>query len=341
MNIVVLYNQASEDASIDERDVLVQRDAVTAALRAQGHDVAHLPCTLDLATAKARLEALRPEVVFNLVEALGGTDRLAPLATLLLEALGTPYTGSSTEALLATNNKLGAKERLLQAGLPTPAWFDEQWRGDTPTELPDSRVIVKAVWEHASFGIDDGAILAPPPAERLNELLRAKEAETGRPLFAEQFIAGREFNLTVLGGPAGPEVLPPAEIDFGAFPDDKPRIVGYRAKWDAASFEYHHTPRRFDYPDEDRPLLDRLGELARRAWEEFRLGGYARVDFRVDQAGQPWILEVNANPCLAPDAGLAAAVEQSGLGYPRAMERIVQDALDASRARAFSVLAAS
>jgi D-alanine-D-alanine ligase len=140
------------------------------------------------------------------------------------------------------------------------------------------------------------------------------------------FIEGREFNLTVLGGAGGPRVLPPAEIDFGAFPDGKPHIVGYRAKWDAGSFEFHHTPRRFDFPQEDGGLLDHLTMLALRAWDEFGLRGYARVDFRVDRAGQPWILEVNANPCLAPDAGLAAAVQHSGIGYDRAIQWIVEDA---------------
>ena len=117
--------------------------------------------------------------------------------------------------------------------------------------------------------------------------------------------------------------LPPAEIDFAAFPDDKPHIVGYRAKWDADSFEYHHTPRRFDFPANDRPLLDRLSQLAIQCWREFGLRGYARVDFRVDEAGRPWILEINANPCLSPDAGFAAAVEQAGIGYDQAIERIV------------------
>jgi D-alanine-D-alanine ligase len=122
-------------------------------------------------------------------------------------------------------------------------------------------------------------------------------------------------------------VLPPAEIDFSAFPDGKPHIVGYRAKWEEGSFEYHHTPRRFSYPSEDTALLELLTGLAERCWREFGLRGYERVDFRVDGAGRPWILEVNANPCLSPDAGLAAAVEHSGMGYDRMIEAIVDDAL--------------
>ena len=103
-------------------------------------------------------------------------------------------------------------------------------------------------------------------------------------------------------------------------------MVGYRAKWDEGSYEYHHTPRRFDFPAADVPLLDGLRDLARRCWPLFGLAGYARVDFRVDAAGRPWILEINTNPCIAPDAGFTAALAQAGIGYAEAVGRILADA---------------
>jgi D-alanine-D-alanine ligase len=158
--------------------------------------------------------------------------------------------------------------------------------------------------------------------DRLNDWAQ----RLGRPCFAEDYIDGREFNLSMLAGPSGPEVLPPAEIDFSAFPAGKPRIVGYQAKWEVDSFEYQHTPRRFDMPPSDERLLERLSDLARRTWALFGLAGYARVDFRVDAAGEPWILEINTNPCLSPDAGFPAAVAEAGLSYDAAVERIVADA---------------
>jgi D-alanine-D-alanine ligase len=122
-------------------------------------------------------------------------------------------------------------------------------------------------------------------------------------------------------------VLPAAEIDFSAFPAGKPHLVGYRAKWEEDSFEYQNTPRTFDFPPQDGPLLARIGQLARACWRLFGMRGYTRVDFRVDQAGQPWILEVNANPCLSPDAGFAAALQRAGIAYHTAIARI----LDAAR----------
>jgi D-alanine-D-alanine ligase len=121
-------------------------------------------------------------------------------------------------------------------------------------------------------------------------------------------------------------VLAPAEIIFEGYAENRLRIVGYRAKWDAASFEFNHTPRRFDFPPQEAPLLAELRSLALRCWQLFGLNGYARVDVRVDADGQPWILEINANPCLSPDAGFAAALDASGIPFTDAVARILADA---------------
>jgi D-alanine-D-alanine ligase len=335
LRIVVLHNAVEGDADAADRDVLVQAAAVQAALTERGRQVTLLPCTLNLQAAADQLHTLRPDVVFNLVESLGGTDRLMPLATLLLEALGIPFTGVGTTAILATSDKLAAKHRLSQAGLPTPEWWTAETIGDLFTALSVSRqnrrVILKPVWEHASLGMGDDSVLdAAWGAEsaQLLQRVREREARTGRPHFLETFVDGREFNLSLLDdGDGEPRVLPPAEIDFSAFPPEKPRIVGHKAKWIPDSFEYAQTPRRFEFPPSDQPLLGRLSELARRCWRLFELRGYARVDFRVDHRGRPWILEINVNPCLAPDAGFAAAVEQAGVPYAEAVERILLAAL--------------
>jgi len=118
-------------------------------------------------------------------------------------------------------------------------------------------------------------------------------------------------------------VLPPCETLFTDWRPEKPRIVGYAAKWRPESFEYRHTRRRLSFPAEDRKLLRELGELALRCWELFGIAGYARVDFRVDAEGRPWILEVNPNPCLTDETGLAGAAEVAGLAPADVVERIV------------------
>ena len=132
--------------------------------------------------------------------------------------------------------------------------------------------------------------------------------------FAEVFLDGREFNLSLLDGPSGPAVLPIAEIVFDGFAG-APRIVGYDAKWTPDSAAYIGTPRRFGLEAENPELAAKLASLARACWQLFALTGYARVDFRLDAQGEPAILEVNMNPCLSPDAGYAAAAKEAGYLY--------------------------
>jgi D-alanine-D-alanine ligase len=160
----------------------------------------------------------------------------------------------------------------------------------------------------------------------LRDEIRRRLGELGADAFAERYIDGREFNLSVLAGKDGPEVLPPAEIEFIGYGDERIRIVGYRAKWDENAYEYHHTPRRFSFGPEDGLLIRSLKRMAMRCWHLFGLRGYARVDYRVDRDGKPWILEINSNPCLSPDSGFTAATLQAGLRYEEVIGRIVEDA---------------
>ena len=316
------------DAAADERDVLDQVAAIRDALVSRGHTVSVLPCTTDLGNMQRKLEVQKPDCVFNLVETLDRSGRLIHLAPALWETKGLPFTGSSADALYLTTQKLLSKERMHAAGLPVPAWVQGEAENARRSALnaqhatPKADWIVKSVWEHASVGLSDASILRNAAAAEV-----VKQIPAG--CFAEQFIDGREFNLALLTGPDGPEVLPPAEIVFIDFPSDKPKIVGYQAKWDEGSFEYAHTVRRFADAPADTALLAELKRLALRCWETFALGGYARVDFRVDAQGRPWLLEVNSNPCLSPDSGFAAALEQAGIAYADAMERIVCDAVTA------------
>jgi D-alanine-D-alanine ligase-like ATP-grasp enzyme/ribosomal protein S18 acetylase RimI-like enzyme len=325
MKVAILHNAVADSGAADERDVLVQADAVEEALGKLGHKTRRIACTLDLESAAESLTADRPEVVFNLVESLGGSDRLAHLAAVFLEDLDLPYTGTLSSALHLTNNKPAAKSRLREAGLPTPDWaVGNALSGISPLAPP---YIIKAVWEHASLGLDDHAIVRAGDGSTVADQIESRSRQLGRPCFAEQFIEGREFNLSLVAGGQSPHVLPPAEIDFSAFPKGKPRIVGYAAKWEEAAFEFAHTPRTFDFPAADRPLLDTLRTLSIDCWRLFDLRGYARVDFRVDSKGRPWILEINANPCLSPDAGFAAALARADVPLTQAVRWILEDAL--------------
>lgn len=323
MRIVILHQFVSADASPDDRDVLVQAEAIAAALRRLGHEPIPLAATLDLAGCATELRRSRPDCVFNLVESLDGSDRLMTMVPALLEHLRIPYSGCSADAIWGTTHKLLAKSRMRAAGLPTPGWFSLFSGLEGERQRLEPPYLIKTVWEHASFGIDDDALVTTGDATNVSTRLAERSRRIGRECFAEKYIEGREFNLSLLGAAAGPQVLPVAEIDFSAWPADKPRIVGYDAKWRDDSFEYRHTPREFRVAPADAELCDELARLSLSCWRTFGLRGYARVDFRVDAAGRPTILEINANPCLSPDAGFAAALERAGISYDEAIARLL------------------
>jgi D-alanine-D-alanine ligase len=320
MDILLLHDTVSATARPDAQDTLNQAMAVHAALTELGHAAEVLAISDDLGALLKRLTASRPGLIFNLVESLAGSDATA---VAVLDGLGVRYTGSRAASLALSNDKCAAKDFMSRLSLPTPEWVTL----DNPASaFRSDHYIVKARFEHASKDLEDDAIVYCDSLDAARRAVREKSRAMGRPCFAERFIRGREFNLSVLTGPAEPEVLAPAEIDFSAFPAGKAHMVGYRAKWDEDSFEFANTPRRFDFSPGDAKLLARLEELARTTFEAMGLSGYARVDFRVDAEG-PWILEVNTNPCISPDAGFAAALAQSGIRYKDAIARIVRAAL--------------
>jgi len=334
MRVAVVHNALRENAGPEERDVLDQAEAVVRALQELGHEAVRLACDLDLARFRRRIGELAPDAVFNLVEGLDGRGCLIHWVPELLEALGVPFTGAPAEAVRTSSHKVLAKERLVLLGLPTPPWIDPAPAGlprlapsAPPAASAEGPWLIKSLWEHASIGLDERRLPLCSRAGEAGRELARRAPLLGGACFAERFIPGREFNLSVLAGPEGPQVLAPAEILFPGLPPGAPAVVGYRAKWVPESFEYRHTPRRFAFAAAEAPLLARLRELARACWRGFGLRGWARVDFRVDREGEPWILEVNANPCLAPEAGFAAALDASGIPFARAVERILADAL--------------
>jgi len=312
--ILLLHDAHAAEGRIDSSDTLLEAESIAAVLVGLGYETLVVPVGLDLSLLQRTLTELAPRLVVNLVESLEGRGQLLHVVPALLEALRVPYTGCSSNALGLTSHKLLAKQQLARAGVPTPGLFT--------AAADDGPWIVKSVWEHASLGIDDSSVARGAPA--VTAVLAARRAEFGGDWFAERYVPGRELNVALLATPSGPRVLPVAEIRFEHFPPDKPAIVGYAAKWHADSFEYRNTVRRFAVAPE---LTARAERLALACWELFALDGYARVDLRVDAEGAPWVLEVNANPCLSPDAGFAAALAQGGIAYATAIEWLVEAAL--------------
>ncbi|MBW6486997.1 MAG: D-alanine--D-alanine ligase [Syntrophobacterales bacterium] len=345
MKIAIMHGEVAKGAGPDEQDGLAEVAFVSEVLARLGHETGAVSVSLNLEESLQQLSNVRPALVFNLVESLSGKGSLIHLAPSLLDALGIPYTGARTEAMFLTSNKLLAKRTLAGAGLPTPPWVSKR---EKPKMTTGPGIwIVKSLWEHASVGLDEESVFFAAEQTKIIEEMAARKKNLGGSWLAERFIEGREFNVSLIAGDdttpkfkredsvggavplpeqGNPLVLPPAEIRFDGYPPGKVRVVGYRAKWEVKSFEYAATTRSFAFPPSDAPLLARLKELALACWRLFELRGYARVDFRVDAAGRPWILEVNANPCLSPGAGFLAAAAQINMSHAEALSRIINDA---------------
>lgn len=320
MRVLILHSDIPPDAPPDEQDTLVQAEAVARALQSLGHETVKAAFTPDMDRLKSLTR--NAELLFNLVEAIEGSGYRAAEAVSLFDTLAIPYTGNGRDAMLATCDKPLAKRRLSAAGLPTPAWSEPpDWES-----LSDSETyIVKSAREDASLGLDDAAVMRGRDAV----MARARycAGRYGGKWFAEAFVDGREFNVALLEEDGAPRVLPIAEMRFESWPADKPKIVGYPAKWEEASHEATHTVRDFSWGAREPGLAAQLRELSEKAWKLFGLSGYARVDFRVDRQGRLLILELNPNPCVEPNAGFAAAAREAGYAYRDVIARIVAVAL--------------
>jgi len=279
----------------------------------------------DLASIET-LPSRRPLLVFNLVDAIEGDGRLAPRVPARLDALGIAYTGCSTNALLQTLSKVGTKLKLAHAGLATPDWSADGTGFD-----PDARVIVKAVWEHGSLGLDDTSVMRCADAPRV---VAARTLGLNTEHFAETYIEGREFHVALLERIWGVEVLPIAEILFGGLEVNAPKIYGYDCKWTPDSAAYIGTLRRFGLEQDEPELAKTLKQLVLACWTLFGFSCYARVDFRVDPTGAPFIIDVNPNPYLTPDTEDAAAAAEAGLSYKDLVATIVESSLGFSQVRA-------
>ncbi len=328
MRIVILHNQVLPDAGPDNLDTLVQARAVAEALKQRGHRVTTRELGADVWRT---LESIREEsahVVFNLIESFEGSDNGAALLLSMLEELEIPFTGSDSEALRLSTNKLLAKQILRSQGIPTPNWYDLCDFGGNPSGLPElsGTFICKSVDEHASWNLDHASVVQAADRNELLQYLRQRMRSHSGKWFAEAYVPGREINIGILETAQSPLLLPPAEMLFEGYAAGDWKIMDYASKWDLET-DNRRISRSYDFDAADTRLLEAVRDSARKVWKAFGLRGYARIDFRFDPDSpdaQPMVIDVNANPCLAPDAGFAAALEQEGLSYAEGIQLIAQ-----------------
>lgn len=313
----ILFNKPAPDALPDELDVIDQVALVEENMARLGIDTYRKGVTMDYQREIGEVRNEAPDFVFNLVESINNKGQISYFAPALLSLFSLRYTGCPLEAIFITSNKQLASKILNLGGIRTPLSL----RPDETGSLHYGRkYIIKPVWEDGSMGITSESVFtwSPGDEKRLNDLPPSE-------WFVEEYIDGREFNISMFAGTNGPVVLPPAEIEFRDWVPEKPRIVDYKAKWEPDSIEYMNSVRVFPDNLVTSGLDSRLREICQRSWTLLNLKGYARVDIRCDKDGTPYVLEVNANPCISPDSGFIAACAEGGFDVSEVFECIVND----------------
>jgi D-alanine-D-alanine ligase len=302
-----------------EPDVLILEtvERVERALIGRGHTVTRIPVAGD-ATWVDRLRRGKFGLVFNLCEGIDGSAEMEPPAIGALELLNVPFTGSGSWTLALCLRKHVVNMLLDQAGLPVPRWTVVR-RGDEVTSV-GFPAICKPAAEDASIGIEQKSVVRSMRA--LTARVRAMH-ERWDEILVQRFIDGREVNVGILGD----SILPMSEIDFSALPKAMWRIVSYYGKWIPGSADDVGTQPMCPAPLDDE-LHDELEQLALQAWVVVGGRGYGRVDFRIDRDGKPWLLEVNPNADISPDAGLPRMAAAAGMGYDELIGEVAASAFE-------------
>jgi D-alanine-D-alanine ligase len=271
------------------------------------------------------LNKSRKNIIFNLVEELPQCIFHSAYVPAICSAFGKTCTGNSSQAMLITQDKWRSKLLLKAAKLPCPegiyvALNEEVRQG----ELKPGRYIVKPMFSDASEGIDADSVVEVPGG-CLNKVVERIHNQFRQPALIEEFIPHRELNVSVLEHDDKPQVLPLAEIDFSAFAENQTKIVDYSAKWLTGSIAYNNTPRIIPARLSE-STADLVRQYAIRAWQTIGCIDYIRVDFRLDEKEQPYIIEVNTNPDISPDAGFTAALTAAEITYESFVKILLKNA---------------
>ena len=313
----IIYNEPLPGALEDELDVIDQVEHVEKGLKDLGIESYRKGISEKFIEEVKELVLEKPDFVYNLVESINNKGELNYFVPAMLNLYSIPYAGNSHEAIFMTTSKVISSRMMKMAGIPNPECF-------FPSQMhllkPGNKYIVKPIWEDGSLGITADSVFVwnPGSEEKLRGLSDSH-------WFIEEFIDGREFNMSVFSGSNGPEVLPVAEIVFVGYDESRPKIIDYKAKWEMDTFEYDNTVRDFPGDKLNGEVTKNLRKVALDCWHLFGLRGYARVDARVDSNNNVFVIEINANPCIQPNGGFMAATRAGAYEFPEVLKRIIND----------------
>ena len=313
MRVALLFDGASALGATPDLLILETVDAIELALENEGNAVVRVPVMTDGKWID-RIKRGRFDVAFNMCEGIDGVAELEPAVIGLLELFGLPYTGGSSYTTTLCLRKHAVNALLSHAGLPVPPWITLR-RGSRIRSV-GYPAIIKPAAEDASIGVEQRSVVRS--ARALKARVEAMLASFDE-VIVQRYVDGRELNVGIVGD----TVLPIAEIDFTTMPKGLWPIVTYRSKWDAGSAEDLGSVPRCPAALPAR-AANEVQRVALEAWRLVGGHGYGRVDMRLDSNGHPWILEVNSNPDIAPDAGLARMARTAGIEYATLVRTICE-----------------
>lgn len=326
--IVLLFNVESQTSRGEPQDLIaLQYTASTAeslyqALCSLGYETQKLPVRDSLVDLKNDLSQFSPgnTFIFNVCDGFNGENIEAIRVVQLLEDLGFKHSGSTAETIAICTDKGRAKERLIQYGVPTPAYqIFHQASGDLSLNFP---VIVKPMTEDASLGIGIKSVTCnlDDLFDRVNYVIHTYH----QPALVEEFIPGRELAVSMWGNEVV-EVLPLYEDDYSRIEDPLQCLLTYEAKWLTTSYHYQNISVRCP------TVVTEVSEkfIVRTALDAYRAAGlrdFGRVDIRFHNQ-IPYVIDVNEIPDLSPDAGFPQTTYVAGYTYPEMVEKILDLAL--------------
>lgn len=322
MRITVLAYQEPDDQT---PDVVVPQ--VADALGELGHSVSTFAITDDVGKLVAGIRDQKPELIFNLMEAFGD-DILGGLmgVTGVLDLLEIPYTGGGPGEIYLQEDKALSKKLLAYEQVLYPDFASFAPNADFETggklRMP---LFVKPLRMDGSVGIVGKKALVKNAQELMERVLSINK-ELGDSALAEEYIDGREFYVSVLGN-MQPQTFVPIEMDFSGFSPDMPRVLDSKAKWDEASPEFKGS--KAVMADNLEPALRaKLQKTALDAYRALRVRDYGRIDMRLTESGEIYVIEVNASCYLEKNSEFAMSAAAGGFDYPQLIGKIVDLALE-------------
>ncbi|MCX6793927.1 MAG: hypothetical protein NTY06_02365 [Candidatus Gottesmanbacteria bacterium] len=322
--IAVVYSLPTERALASpyadtEQDTVDSAEEVFTALKSKGADPKLIPISEDTIDAITGIQA---DCIVNLIDWTGLDLPLSDVAFTAIEHTGIPFTGATRENYLTTSDKILMKKALNAHGLPTARWQLFEIGAEPIRKDFHYPVIVKLAFEHCSIGLTHDAVVASAKelAIRVSERIKT----FGEPVIAEEFIVGREFQVTVLETIRGVAILPPAEIVFDTQGPES--LLTYGSRWDESTADYASS--RVGLPH----LMTRLGTaidlVARNTFTELGFRDYARLDIRT-VGDSIFILESNSNPGLSDsdEYGMTVSYKAGGMTFADFVWTIVESAM--------------